>query len=124
MKKSPYYQFYRALADGCIIEEKWNDEWVMVVHPDFSKSTKQFRVRPDADGWIPWYAHEEGEMPPELEGKRLDIVWCDHSRNDGVFGLRWVGWNGNIIKYRLSPRTVVKTVRYYSDGTIEEIWND
>ena len=53
----------RAHADGWAIEYKNSSgEWLKASGPSFSLGVG-FRVIPDEDGWIPWYAHEDAKCP-------------------------------------------------------------
>ncbi len=70
MTKHKHYYAIRAFADGWKIEYKSTlaNDWYLAQKPIFNES-KEYRVVPDEDGWLPWYG---GECPVAA-GTMVDV---------------------------------------------------
>lgn len=79
-KLHPHYQILRALADSYEIE--WYDPlhkaWQANTNHFFSPST-EFRIVPDAEGWVPYYC-EEGSRP--INASTVVEVRCREGSGD------------------------------------------
>ena len=104
-KIGPHYQCQRAKADG------WQIQWL---HPKKGTSglvegmkfwdTYQYRIVPDADGWLPWYAHE-GAVCPVADGVMVEGVFASGERFTSaaahVFWDRQLVDEQHIVLYRI-----------------------
>lgn len=94
MSKRKHYQVIRAFADGWRIESSDpNNKWEQITNPMFYEDDyHQYRIVPDAEGWIPFYSQPDSECPVDPQqrveaqyggeiwifaGKAGEIVWKD-----------------------------------------------
>jgi len=99
----PHYQCKRAFADGWEIE--WFDcgSWGVITNPVFEE-TCEYRVVPDEDGWLPWYAHE-GAVCPVADNARVQIT--GQIGSIAACSVVWHEWNGmyRVIKEAEKPES-------------------
>lgn len=127
-KKHKHYQCIRAFTDGWKIEVKsLNGDWVVIEYPSFYED-EEYRVVPDAYGWLPWYATEDSVCPVDRDA----VVAAKSKNRDGVSSANVFTWNTDttepITHYRIvreyktprAKRTLVKTIKVFSDGSTEE----
>ena len=100
--KHKHYQAIRAYADGWEIEWEREGNWFStgyITAPAF-QDHKKYRIVPDKDGWLPFYAHEESECPVD---KNL-LVEGEYPDGEVVVGgagkFDWTD-RDSIIRYRL-----------------------
>lgn len=126
-QRHKHYQQIRAFADGWKIEFFDGGFWRPIENPAFVE-TELYRTVPDAEGWLPWYATEDGECPVD-EGARIEVLFCDGSGGvDKAGSWTWDGVYSPPIRYRIvkehktprAKRTLVKTIKVFSDGSTEE----
>ena len=101
MKKHKHYQQIRAYADKWDIEYKESSGvWLPTICPDFGPDTF-YRVVPDADGWIPWYAHEGAGCP--VEGDTIVEAALNDRTGYGSCPASQRNWteDSTITKYRI-----------------------
>jgi len=116
-KKRPHYQAIRAFADGWTIQcrdpHSNNPEWGDAFH-DFDVNYitlfYDFRIVPDKDGWIPFYAHEESECP--VDGEVVVVVewvddWVVKTKKTKANEIEWDDIDNPIIRYHIveKPKT-------------------
>ena len=98
--KHKHYQAIRSFADGWKIQTfNPNSGWFDQSHPLFYEEM-EYRIAPDKDGWLPFYAHEESECPVD---KNL-LVEGEYPDGEVVVGgagkFDWTD-RDSIIRYRL-----------------------
>ena len=117
MSKQKYYQQIRAYADRHRIEMRigTEKEWEEHRYHAFVDDL-EYRIIPDSEGWIPFYAHEESDCPVDPE----QIVEALISHNGETFkttipslagDLDW----GNITDYPITRYRLVEEVDLYKD---------
>ena len=113
-KKRPHYQAIRAFADGWTIQcrdphsknpKRWRADF-----NDFDVSYN-FRIVPDKDGWIPFYAHEESECP--VDGEVVVVVewvddWVVKTKKTKANEIEWDDIDNPITRYHMAARTIVE----------------
>lgn len=105
MKRRPHYQERRAHADGWVIEcrQEGMEAWSLVERPWFAESC-EYRIIPDKDGWLPWYATEDSKcpVPPDTQ---VEIETSDDQDLGAVpaGSLSWhdCGAGCSIVRYRI-----------------------
>lgn len=109
MNKHKHFQQIRAFADGWAIE--FLDAvkgWVQISNPSFVASC-EYRVIPDAEGWLPWYG---GECPVS-KAQKVKVKFKDGSAGERLSSS--VGWSDhNLIAYKLveEPKQKVKMCQW------------
>lgn len=97
MTKHEHYNSIRAFADGWGIELRDSDgDWRITKSPSFVDAYN-YRVIPDADGWLPWY----GEDCPVDPFAKVDVV-CGGECLTNMTACN-VPWN-SVIRYRHSKQ--------------------
>lgn len=73
----PQYQILRALADGWKVQRRFKSIGAWATAPWVDEG--QYRIVPDSEGWIPYYA-EEGKCP--VDGDALVALRCGKIEGD------------------------------------------
>lgn len=113
-QRRPHYQERRAHADGWDIEV-WNTiskMWRPCEVPYFVTSCK-YRIVPDADGWLPWYAHE-GAVCPVPEGVAYEVRHRNGIISDSACKLWWdtkSHVNTHIVAYHIIEEVKIEDER-------------
>ena len=130
-QRHKHYQCIRAFADGWKIEyksQRIDEHWVAALNPSFHKEY-EYRIVPDAEGWLPWYATEDSVCP--VDGDVIVQYKIGDSFGSATTA-RILDWNergvSTITRYRIvkehktprAKRTLVKTIKVFSDGSTEE----
>lgn len=102
MTKHKHYYAIRAFADGWKIKYKSTlaNDWYLAQKPIFDES-KEYRVVPDEDGWLPWYG---GECP--VDPDTMVEVRYKGGPAIGVAQAHSICWEhidkaGDVIAYRI-----------------------
>lgn len=98
----PHYQCKRAFADGWSVEERPSDseDWTPLESGVFIPSW-QYRIVPDAEGWLPHYAHE-GAVCPVANGTRVVIEFSELGcETDRPQSHDWGATEDPILRYRV-----------------------
>jgi len=119
--KRNHYQARRAHADGWEVEYMFEGLWDTILNPSFMLNT-EYRIVPDANGWIPFYATEDSVCP--VEGVVVDLVcvYNDELTEAASMPSNQATWNkySAITHYRPhKERKLIKTVKHFDDGTEE-----
>lgn len=123
-QRGKHYQCQRAKADGWGIEMLLHsvNSWVGLSSPSFIDSC-EYRIVPDENGWLPWYATEDRVCPVE-HSLVIDVLWGMKDLTISTHeagGISWGACAHSVTHYRpRKERKLVKTVKHYDDGTIEE----
>lgn len=112
MNKHKHYQVIRAFANGWEIEifAECSDTWVKIEKPNFN-TFREYRIIPDAEGWLPWYGGES----PVLSDTAIEIRYRDNEvarLSEQANTMRWTHEHlaGDIVAYRVieQPKPKVK----------------
>ena len=102
-QKHPHYQEIQAYANCWGIELKTESGvWIGAANPCFY-AHRQYRIVPDAEGWLPHFAHKDSECP--VDGGQMIEVESDTGVRDIDLGSMYI-WaskhdSHQITRYRL-----------------------
>jgi hypothetical protein len=120
-QRHKHYQCIMALANGWRVECLQVDgKWLKIIWPNFSVDC-EYRIVPDENGWLPWYATEDSVCP--VDGN----VTVDYRTTNSLhitmhLEARELNWSAGTTLNHYRPhqeRKLVKTVKHYDDGSME-----